>query len=451
MILRALALAALLALGSGCDRPPPRGLLFVSIDTLRRDHLPTYGYARATAPSLDALARESVVFDNAFAQHVNTQPSHASMFTGLYPHTHGSVFNGSPLARQHATLAQLLARTGYRTAAFVSAAPMRARISGLDRGFEIYDEAFEGGRRRGSETVLRALGWLEALQPGEAFFLFVHLYDPHGPYHPKGSYAHLFHSPDPGPLLENVPHYQQLEGAGGRPLRHLNRYADRYDGLIRSVDDQLAELLAAVDPDNSVVVVLADHGETLGERYQALDHGGQVFDEQIRIPFVLRAPGMRPGRVDALVETVDLLPTLLELLRVTPPEDLAPQGRSLLPLLEGRPDDAPAEVFASARALSKRHADRGYELEPSGQIHTLRTGRWKLLLYPGTHGEVLELYDLERDPGERENRVEREPRVREDLLARLRAWMALGGAAEPPAEIGPELRRHLRDLGYAIE
>ena len=438
-------------LGAGCGPPAtPRGLVLVSLDTVRRDHLPTYGYPRTTAPRLDALARESVVFENAFAQHVNTGPSHASIFTGLYPHAHGSVFNGSRLPEGHLTLAQLLARTGFRTAAFVSAATMKSGVAGLDRGFEHYDDDFEGGRRTGRETVRRARGWLETLAPDAAFFLFVHLYDAHGPYHPKGSYAHLFQSPEPGPVLDNIPPYQRLEDAAGHPLVHLNRYVDRYDALLRVVDDRLGELLLGIDTERVVVVVLADHGETLGERYRPLDHGGQVFDEQIRIPLVVRTPAHGPGRVDALVETVDLLPTLLELLGVASPAGLAIQGRSLVPLLGEQGGDAAREVFSSARALSKRHRDRGYELEPSGQIHTLRGERWKLVLYPGAERDYLELYDLSADPGERRNLADSEPAERDAQLARLRRWMALGSAAEPPAELAPALRQHLLDLGYAV-
>ena len=447
---RRLRIALVAACVAGCGAsPPPRSLLLVSLDTVRRDHLPTYGYARPTAPRLDAFARESLVFENAFAQHVNTGPSHASMFTGLYPHTHASVFNGSRLGEGHVTLAQLLARTGFRTAAFVSAAPMRSGLTGLGRGFGHYDDDFEGGRRSGRETVRRALGWLEGLAPEEPYFLFVHLYDAHGPYHPKGRYAQLFRSPDPGPRVENIPHYQQLED-GGRPLVHLNPYVDRYDALLRVLDDRLGELLDAVDREQTVVMVLADHGETLGERHRPLDHGGQVFDEQIRIPLVLSAPGLGAGRVEAPVETVDLLPTLLELLGVAPPTGLVVQGRSLLPLLGSARGAPPREVFSSSRALARRHADRGYDLEPSGQIHTLRGPRWKLVLYPGVDREYLELYDLARDPGERTNLADDEPGRRDEMLARLRGWMSLGVAAEPPLELDPTLRQHLLDLGYAV-
>jgi arylsulfatase A-like enzyme len=179
-----------------------------------------------------------------------------------------------------------------------------------------------------------------------------------------------------------------------------------------------------------------------------LDHGAQVFDEQIRIPLLILAPGLAPRRVGELVETVDLLPTLLDLLGLAPPASLAVQGRSLLPLLEGAgagPHDA---VFSSSLALEGRHRDRGYQLRGDGQIHAVRGERWKLALYPGRERDYVELYDLREDPAERENRAESEPAQRERELAELRDWLAQEGAAEPAAELSPEMQGYLRQLGY---
>jgi len=450
-LLGALVLAvAGLPVACGDDEPAPlRNLLFVSLDTVRRDHLSLYGYPRETTPRLDAFARGAVVFDNAFAQHVNTQPSHASMFTGLYPQAHGAVFNGTPLDPKKVTLAQILAQTGYRTAGFVSAIPMVGKFTGLDRGFEHYDDAMGGPRRDGRETLLHALAWLGRRPADEPFFAFVHLYDAHGPYLPARRYASLFRSGDPGRALDEIPGYQVVEDPGGARVVHLNHFVDRYDAMLRTLDDLMAELLDAVDLDDTVVVVVSDHGETFGERRHVLDHGGQVFDEQIRIPLLLHAPGVPARRVPQLVETVDLVPTLLELLGVGTPASLELHGLSLLPLLEGRAGDPDAVIFSSALALPDRHRDRAYELEPTGQIHALRTGRWKLALYPGTRRDYIELYDLEADPQERTNVADAQPEVRDQQLARLREWMELGDAALPPTELSPELRRHLEDLGYA--
>jgi choline-sulfatase len=444
------ALLPVLALALSCAQErAPLSLVIVSLDTVRADHLPTYGYARPTAPQLDALARRGVVFDEAFAQHVNTQPSHASMFTGLYPLAHGVLGNGRRLPAGPLTLAQVLTRRGYRSAGFVSTVLLNGRFSGLSRGFEHWDDAFPGARREGRETVRRALAWLGGLRPGEPYFLFVHLYDVHGPYLPRGEYARLFRSAEPGPLLPEVPGYQ-LEGvaAGGGPA-HLNDFADRYDALIRQVDAALGELLAQVDLAHTVVVVLSDHGETLGERAHVLDHGAQVFDEQIRIPLVIHAPGLEPRRIGQLVETVDLLPTLLDLLGLARPAALAVQGRSLAPLLKGAGGGAHDAVFSSSLALEGRHRDRGYHLRGDRQIHALRGERWKLVLYPGREHDYVELYDLREDPAERVNRAGSEAAVRERQLAALRDWISQGSAPQPAAELSPEMQGYLRQLGYA--
>lgn len=446
MNIRTVSIALLLVLALGCEGNGAHGLLLVSLDTVRRDHLPTYGYERATAPRIDALAQRSVVFEHAFAQHVNTHPSHASIFTGLYPHVHGTMINGRILRREHWTIAQILGEAGFRTAAFVSGATMLA-VTGLDRGFADYDDAFVGLRRPGRETVLRAVEWLRALPDDERFFLLVHLFDSHGPYTPGAPYRDRFRAPDPGPVLDRIPHYQRLSDPKGRPEVHLNGFVDRYDATIRYQDDQIGLLLDALDLDRSVVVILSDHGETLGERYHPLDHGALVFDEQIRIPLIVHAPGLDPRRVENLVQTVDLLPTLLELLHVAAPPDLQAQGRSLVPLLQGRRLE-PASVFSSAVTLPKRY-DRSYRLKPGRQLHAVRTERWKLIVYPGVEQDYVELYDLERDPGETRSRADAEPKIREELHAQLRQWLALGRPEVSP-ELGPGLRRYLEALGYVI-
>ena len=446
MRVRTVSIALLLLLALGCGRNGAHGLLLVSLDTVRRDHLPTYGYGRATAPRIDALAQRSVVFENAFAQHVNTHPSHASMFTGLYPHVHGSTINGQVLRREHRTIAQILGEAGFRTAAFVSGATMLA-ATGLDRGFATYDDAVAGLRRPGRETALRAVEWLRALPDEERFFLVVHLFDAHGPYRPRDPHTDRFRASDPGPVLDRIPPYQRLSDPEGRPEVRLNGYVDRYDATIRYQDDQVGLLLDAVDLDHTVVVVLSDHGETLGERYHPLDHGARVFDEQIHIPLIVHAPGREPRRVQDLVQTVDLLPTLLELLQVAAPPDLEAQGRSLVRLLRGRRLE-PLSVFSSAVTLPKRY-DRSYRLQPGRQLHSVRTERWKLIVYPGVEEDYVELYDLKRDPGETRNRADVEPKLREELHAQLRRWLALGRPQAAP-EVSPGLRRYLEDLGYVI-
>ena len=442
------AVAIGIAATVGCARTRADNILIVTLDTTRRDHVSTYGYARETTPALDGLARRATVFDNAFAQETNTNPSHASLFTGQYPHVHGSLDNGYVLQDGRVTLAETLRSAGFRTAAFVSGYTMLAKATGLERGFEVYDDRLPGPKRRGADTVDRAIAWLDGLRGRERFCLFVHLYDAHGPYEAPPGYENRFRSTAPGAPLRAMPDYQRKWGADGALILDSNVYVDLYDAAIRYQDDALTRLLDAVDLDRTAVVVWGDHGETLAERYWGLAHGGEVFDEQIRIPLVVHVPGAEPGRVAELVETVDLLPTLLEVVRVAAPQGASFSGRSLAPLWAAGEPPARTEVFATARADTHRYADRGYRFDGIRRIHTVREPRWKLTVYPGLERDYLELYDLDRDPGETSNLAERHPERAQQLRAKLDAWLSDASAVSTPAELSDEELDKLRSLGY---
>ncbi len=436
----------------GCGEPAPRkvdNLVLISLDTVRRDHLATYGYERDTAPALDRLASEGTVFDNAFTQAVTTNPSHTSMLTGLYPHTHGSMDNGWRLRDDQLTLAQMLQEAGFATGAFVSGSPLLARASGLDRGFDTYDDDFDDRRRSGAITVERAISWLDGLPDDRRYFVFVHLYDSHGPYMPNAEYEKLFESSDQGPPLERLPRYQQVRGAPLIASLHVGYYVDRYDATIRYQDDAIARLLDKIDPDTTAVVILSDHGETFDERYWQVDHGGQVFDEQIRIPLVARVPGRVPSRIENTVETTDLAPTFLDLLGLSRPEGLDFQGRSLAPLLEGSPGWTDRYAFSGASSKSKRHEDRGYVLDEDQRIYSVRSPEWKLILYPGLEQDYLELYELETDARESTNVASEHAQVAERLLDVLLDWRGDRSIVPGPApDLSEELREKLRSLGY---
>ena len=426
------------------ERAP--SLLLISLDTVRYDHLPIYGYGRDTTPALRRLAAESAVFENAFAQDTNTNPSHTSMFTGVYPNVHGSQSNGKRLEKGQVTLAQILRAAGFRTAAFVSSPTLHRKASGLGRGFDVYDDDFPGVRRPGSVTTGLAIDAIRRLQPAERYFVFLHLYDAHGPYDP-GPHAGLFRSERPGPWLRNLPDYQRAPDAAGNVSGRLNAYIDRYDGSIRHLDDMLAALLAEVDLDSTIVVVIADHGETFGERFWGLDHGAQLFDEQVRIPLILHGPGIPARRIGAVVETVSLLPTLLELLGVELPAKRPVQGESLVPLLIGAAESRPGLAFSSARADEARHADRGYRLDPDRQIQAVRSPRWKLIQYPGRERDYLELYDLASDPRELSNVAPHFAGVRDELLEILEHW-SVEAPTGPSPDLDPEIQEKLQALGY---
>ena len=438
--------------GCGADEPPappepPRSVVVISLDTVRQDRLSAYGFSRPTSPHLEELASASVVLTHAFTSHTNTGPSHATMLTGLYPHAHGSLENGQPIDPRATTLAEILREVGFRTAAFLSSSTLKPDASGLDAGFEVYECGFAGRRRDGARTVTLALEWL-GLQPEDArFLLFVHLYDAHGPYEPPREYASLFRSPRPGPQLRFVQSYQRGR-LGDAASLDLHDYVDRYDGLLRYLDDVTRPLIAAIDTESTALVVLADHGETLGERYHTLDHGGQVFEEQILIPWIVRSPGHAPAVRPEIVETVDLMPTLLGLLGVPEPSTLDLHGRDLAPLLRGD-GGGRKHAFSSAVAKSVRHADRGYRLDESRQIHAVRGRRWKLIRYPAAHGDdYLELYDLLADPGETSDLAAENTAVVAELSAELDRWLALRRDTAESPELSPELREELEALGY---
>lgn len=449
------ALLAVVALCGACSRGPsvravrPWNVVLVSLDTVRRDHLGTYGYRRETSPRLDALANRSTVFWNAIAQETNTAPSHASMFSGLYPEQHGSTANVVRIGDEVPTLASILRDAGYDTGGFVAGFPLFAKLSGLDRGFDTYDDEFRAKRRSGEETTARALKWLVDRSADRPWFLFLHLYDAHGPYEPTAEQRAPFRSGDPGPTVERIPPYQLQRRPDGTPIETRNDYVDRYDAMIRVCDGFLGKLLDSVDLSRTIVVVLADHGETLDERHRPFDHGAHVTEEQIRIPLVIHVPGVAPSRAEPMVETVDLLPTILELIRLPLPDGVAIAGRSLVPLLNG---DATVErplTFASATAMIARYEDVGYELDETRRIYGIRSARWKLVVLPGVAHDYLELYDLLADPGEKRSVLDGHPGIREEFLAALEKHLARARSTPTSRpELDPEEIERLRSLGY---
>ncbi len=423
-------------------------LLFITLDTTRLDHLQFYGYDRETSPKLEALSKDSVVFNSAFAQETSTAPSHATMFTGQYPFNHGVMANEFRLVPESRTLAETLTEAGYRTGGFVSGWTMAARTSGLDRGFRIYDDEIAESRRSGADTVLRALDWLGS-DSEEPFFLFVHLFDAHGPYSSPPEFQQMFQSEAPGPQLREVPPYQRMRDEHGELVQTVNPYIDRYDSSIRFIDNLVAALIDSVDLTSTVVIVAADHGESLNERYWSLDHGGHVFDEQAKIPLLLHIPGQSGSRIDALVETVDLLPTLLELLGLEPPAEGSVSGRSLVPLIEGDRDAWRRFVFTSAKASSDRYADRPYELDSQRKIYGVRSDDWKLINYPGVDGDYWELYDLRSDPMERSDVAAQNPKIVQEMKMAMATWLRGARRTEfHPVELSDEERRKLLALGY---
>jgi tetratricopeptide (TPR) repeat protein len=398
-----LAIATLLLLSSCASREgrEKRSIVLVTIDTLRADRLGAYGASAAT-PALDALAREGARFRNAFAQSPLTLPSHSSILTGTYPTHHGVRDNGFRLPAEMETLAEILKGQGYQTAAFVGGFPVDSRF-GLDQGFDLYDDSLGRSRSRvsfaerpASEVVALARSWL-AGRGENLHFVWVHLFDPHAPYNPA----------EPFP--------------------------DDYQGEVAYVDSALKDLLAAASPD-AIVAVTADHGEGLGEHGEKT-HSLFLYDSTLRVPWLLRGPGVAPGTVvEETARSVDMLPTLLDLAGM---KDACShcQGRSLVPALEGRvlpPEPSYAETYFPRLNL-------GWS-----ELRSLRMDKWKYIEAPEP-----ELYETATDPGETRNLASANPERVSELAAqldRLEEATAAGGSAE--RVLDPETRAILRNLGY---
>jgi choline-sulfatase len=409
------AAAILLARFGGVLFPArvPPDILLVTLDTTRADHIGAYGDRRARTPHLDRLASEGVLFERAVAAAPITLPAHVSLLTGLYPFTHGVRNNGNfSLRAAVPTLATVLGRRGYLTAAFVSAFVLDRRY-GLAQGFDHYDDRLDNRstkgdlERRGDATGRAVVDWLTTVA-GERrpLFVWVHLYDPHDPY-------------DPPPPLR--------EAFADRPYDGEIAFADQ---AIGSVLDRLRRLGRRVP---ALVAAIGDHGESLGE-HEELTHSMFVYEAALRIPMILSWPGHLPaGRhVPGLVRAIDLAPTLLALAEEPPLPGI--QGRSLLPLVQGRSD-------AGAAAYSETYFPLFYM--NWAPLRSIQDERWKFIDAP-----LPELYDLSNDVRERTNLAAREP-ARTEALKRTLDQIAGGGAgAMSDRPVDAETVHKLAALGY---
>jgi len=402
---------------------PNANVLMITLDTTRADHIGAYGYGAAETPRLDALASEGVLFEQTITPTAFTLPSHSSILTGLYPPFHGMRLNGgSALADVHVTLAERLADAGYRCGAVIAAFVLDQRW-GLNQGFERFDDniAMEpdqrldlaGVQRRADQVVNLGLEWL-GKEDGRPFFAWLHLYDPHIPYDPPEPYSSRF---------------------GGRGMRGL------YDGEIAYTDAQVGRVLDWLEEqgvaEDTVVVVVGDHGESLGEHGEN-EHGYFVYDASVRVPFIVRVPGadLEGVRVPAQVRTIDVLPTILDLVGVEAPPPL--HGESLVPLMLEPGGEGPAYAYSESMAV---HLQYGWSA-----LYSVRTVEHKYIEAPRA-----ELYALEDDPAEAENLFRILPDVAEELravLENLRDEIEAGAPEIQEADLDEETLGMLAALGY---
>ncbi|MCC6849451.1 MAG: sulfatase [Deltaproteobacteria bacterium] len=450
--------AAALATTVACRRPAPGpNVIFITVDTLRADHLGVAGYGRDTSPTIDALAREGVWFPRCYTQSATTGASHASIFTAVLPPTHGVLSNHEQFP-DRPSLFRTLRERGWVTAGFVSSVVV-GRKFGVQHALDHFDDEAtsvesnrpERGERVAADTLAAAGDWLAARADARPFFAWIHLIDPHGPYtaplepdryvnDDKARFgARALAAGDSSWVFDAIPAYQLLGTA-----RDPEYYVARYDAEIRYADDALGAFFARVRAlglwDRTLVVLTADHGETLADpdHHRYFSHGVIAYEEVSRVPLVIREPGGRDqlARVDATrpVMAIDVAPTVLDLVGLEAPS--AFEGRSLL---AGPRDEETPLVSLGAYGRD--------ELEKRiGTQFSVRRGPWRYIMNSRDGSE--ELYDHRVDPAERRNVAATTAATRDELRATLGGVLAARAGAARPVDITPEHREKLRALGY---
>jgi choline-sulfatase len=424
-----LLVSSLLATCSGLaqtqKKAPPADVVLVTIDTLRADHIHCYGYEPIQTPALDALAKDGIRFTQAFTPSPITNTSHTSILTGLMPSSHGVTDFAVPLAPDHPTMAELLKKSGYHTAAFIGAVILDSKTlaPGLDRGFDFYDNfpahpqtKARWGRveRRGQEVVQHAETWMTA-HPAGPRFVWIHLYDPHDPYEP------------PPPFSQT--------------------YKDRlYDGEIAYADSALAGFVGYLKKtgryDNALIVVVGDHGEGLGEHHEDT-HGIFLYDSTTHVPLIVKLPITKllaqrhtVQVVEAQVRTTDILPTMVDWLGIPPPERL--DGASLKPYFDGT-EKSP---IRDRIAIGETDYPLRFGWAP---LRSVRAEGLKFIEAPRP-----ELYDLHSDPRELANHYQAsDPVVQKfrETLAEIRD-KASPQSADGAAPVAQNSNDALKALGY---
>ncbi len=458
---------------AGVAAPPPNVLL-ITVDTLRADRLGSYGYRLPTTPRIDALARRGVRFADVTVPWPKTWPAMAAMVTSKAPQSNGiRLHPRRPLPAEHVTLAEALREGGYATGAVVANVNL-GRAFGFQQGFDRFVESWADEARRltgrasfpnapgrvklftnGTRVTDQGLEVLDALGAGQEkpFFLWLHYIDPHGPYVPPREYAHLFagaHPSQPVPLEDLPPYQVQIDPATGVASNDLGFYATQYDREVRYVDEEIGRLLATLEARGllrgTLVVLTADHGESLHENRYYLEHGNVPYQSNAAVPLIFALDGrIAPGRVvTSPVGLLDVMPTVLELAGVPLPEGV--QGTSLAPLLLRGEGETPRYVFMESGRAARSQL-------------SVRRGPWKLVHLRAPEDRewlgrnAIELYDLSSDPGETRDVRAAHPEVAAELERALVAWQRdtpryQGGATTDVKKLDARTQEMLRGLGY---
>jgi len=471
----------------------PRGVILIQADTLRRDHLDAYGYSRPTAPAIARLAKEGELFRNYTVQATWTKVSTPTLMTSLYPMSHGVTDFTDHLPAAAHTLAESYRDAGYATISFASVL-FTGQFTNLHQGFEELHEdgsfSEPGSSKTAREYVDRLSDWLERHRESR-FFAFLHVFDPHDPFEPRRPYDALWADPSKKeehqrdldavrkvikePLLRmfGMPSRAELVEAGLNAEAFAHHDRDWYDGSIRGMDTEIGRLMQTLESlglaRDTLVVFLSDHGEEFLE-HGRMFHGQSVYGELTQVPLVMHWPaGLSGARtIDNVVQTIDVMPTLLELSGIRPPDGL--QGHSLVPLLgvagreevstAGASRAAPAERWQQRPAITQKaltDPKKGGAPPPHDtESYAITDGQWKLVrnAVRPRGGPEFELYDFRKDPLNLTDVAADHPDIVARLAKALDGWKQMATAArlKPDAEttknLSPEQLQRLKSLGY---
>lgn len=402
-------------------------VFIVSVDTLRADHLGCYGYAHPTTPNIDAFAKEALLFEDCLTEVPLTSPSFGAMMTSRYPRMNGAARNGLPLPPDVRTITQQFKDAGYQTVCVTSNWTLKRDLSGLDRGFDHYDDGFKDkrwgfmiGERFGDDVTAASLKLVQERDLNTPMFAWFHYSDPHAPY--------KFHD-----KFNPV----------GKALWKLDEVAAtraRYDSEVAYTDAEIGKLLAALPKENAIVLFVADHGESLHE-HDYLGHGRRVYQDNIRVPMILRGPSVTPGRSKAPVRLIDVAPTLLSLAGLQPIKDML--GVDLLKT--EIPNDRARVIETYGGAVPSVPGAKAVMAARPPMRQSVTKGEWKLII----GGPGPELFNLTNDPGELKNLIDEEKPRAAELREIIEDWDAKipKGSAEA-AELDGEDIEALKSLGY---
>ncbi len=425
----------------------PPNVLLITVDTQRADSFGIYGNPGGHTPNIDRLAEKSVVFERATAPMGTTFPSHASLFTGLYPRRHGVRYNGDRLGEEVETLAETLREAGWETMALVSYGSMVSR-GGLGQGF-VRTSHEQSGEHSVAASPVRVTGMARGLLSRKRpfpFFMWVHYFQPHSPYEPTPYSEEQLAGYD-GPLAAGAS-VQQFYNLAKNEWRDEDRTAIRalYDGQTREADRTVGQILETLEKaghaERTIVVITADHGQLLGE-HDDVGHGFRLWEPVLHVPLLVYDPREgEPRRVSSRVGLVDVAPTILEMVGLSAPEAI--DGRSLVPALRGEElEERP--YFSEVRGLTPKKRARRPRDENALAVFL---DDHKLVIQRGE----TKLYDLSADPSELAPLLETsdDPRARE-LAALAEVYRGqedqTSGRVEP-ADLAPHVEEELRSLGY---